>query len=72
MAGPGPGAVFGPHVRAFNYDGQALAAIAKVSFFAYATLKYGANVGENAVHGSDGPDTAKSEIAYFFASHEVG
>ena len=42
--GAGPGAVFGPHVRAFDYDGAAVAAIAKVSFFAYATLKYGVNV----------------------------
>ena len=27
---------------------------------------YGTDVGENAVHGSDGPDTAKNEIAFFF------
>ena len=26
---------------------------------------FGANVGENASHGSDGPDTAKFEISYF-------
>ncbi len=32
---------------------------------------YGANVGENAVHGSDSLDNAKNEIAYFFASSEV-
>ena len=25
----------------------------------------------NAVHGSDGPDTAKTEVAYFFKSDEV-
>nr|NDG06147.1 nucleoside-diphosphate kinase [Oxalobacteraceae bacterium] len=25
----------------------------------------------NAVHGSDGPDTAKTEIAYFFPSLNV-
>jgi len=28
---------------------------------------YGANVGENAVHGSDKPETAAREIAYYFA-----
>ena len=32
---------------------------------------HGANVGENAVHGSDAADTAKNEIAYFFPGHEV-
>jgi len=29
------------------------------------------NVEENAVHGSDGPDTARSEIAYFFPDMEL-
>lgn len=28
-------------------------------------------VGENTVHGSDGPDTAKAEIAYFFSETEL-
>lgn len=32
---------------------------------------YGANVGENAVHGSDSADNAKNEIAYFFPASEV-
>lgn len=32
---------------------------------------YGANVGENAVHGSDKPATAEREIGYFFAGFEV-
>jgi nucleoside-diphosphate kinase len=32
---------------------------------------HGANVGENAVHGSDSLDNAKTEIAYFFAASEV-
>jgi len=32
---------------------------------------YGANVGENAVHGSDQVATAAREIAYFFAGYEV-
>ena len=29
------------------------------------------SIDANAVHGSDGPETARSEIAYFFAAHEV-
>jgi nucleoside-diphosphate kinase len=28
-------------------------------------------VDENAVHGSDGPETAKTEIAYFFSDAEI-
>ena len=33
--------------------------------------EFGSNVGENAVHGSDGPDTAKTEIALFFSESEL-
>jgi len=29
------------------------------------------SIGENSVHGSDGPETAKQEIAYFFAESEI-
>lgn len=29
------------------------------------------SIDENAVHGSDGPDTAKVEIAYFFSTTEL-
>jgi len=32
---------------------------------------YGANVGENAVHGSDKVETAIREIGYFFGGYEV-
>jgi len=32
---------------------------------------YGTNVGENALHGSDGEETAKFEIGYFFAGYET-
>lgn len=28
-------------------------------------------VDENAVHGSDSPETAKAEVAFFFQSHEI-
>lgn len=33
--------------------------------------EYAESIGENSVHGSDGPDTAKQEIAYFFAESEI-
>jgi nucleoside-diphosphate kinase len=32
---------------------------------------FASNVEENAVHGSDGPDTARAEIAYFFSDTEL-
>lgn len=32
---------------------------------------FGSDIGHNAVHGSDSPETAKNEVAYFFESHEV-
>jgi nucleoside-diphosphate kinase len=32
---------------------------------------FATSIDENAVHGSDGPDTAKVEIAYFFAETEL-
>jgi len=32
---------------------------------------YAASIGENAVHGSDAPETAASEIGYFFRSTEL-
>jgi len=44
VTGAGPGAVFGPHVRGWNYDGTTVTAMAGVSFFAYGTPKWGVNV----------------------------
>ena len=32
---------------------------------------FAASIDANAVHGSDGPDTARNEIAYFFPSAEI-
>ena len=29
------------------------------------------SIDENAVHGSDGPETAKTEVAFFFSSEEI-
>jgi hypothetical protein len=44
VTGAGPGAVFGPHVRGWNYDGGQLAAIPAVSFLAYGTNRFGVRV----------------------------
>ncbi|MFN7973093.1 MAG: Ig domain-containing protein [Acidobacteriota bacterium] len=51
LSGPGPGAVFGPHVRGWNFDGATIGTIAKISYFAYGTLKYGVNVEGGDVDG---------------------
>ncbi|MFN7973010.1 MAG: kelch repeat-containing protein [Acidobacteriota bacterium] len=57
FTGAGPGAAFGPHVRAWNYDGVALAGIAKVSFLAYGTPRFGVNVS-----GGDVDEDQSAEI----------
>ena len=44
QTGAGPGAVFGPHVRGWEYDNSGITANAKVNFFAYSTLKWGVYV----------------------------
>jgi nucleoside-diphosphate kinase len=33
--------------------------------------RFGTNIERNAVHGSDGPETARSEVAYFFRETEL-
>jgi nucleoside-diphosphate kinase len=33
--------------------------------------EFATSIGENSVHGSDAPDTAKGEIAYWFAESEI-
>ena len=33
--------------------------------------EFAESIGENSVHGSDGPDTAKDEIAFFFTEDEI-
>jgi len=55
VTGAGPGAIFGPHVRAFSWDGHAVSPVPGVSYFAYGTLKYGVNVACGDVDG-DGID----------------
>ena len=33
--------------------------------------RYGTDIEKNAVHGSDGPDTARAEIGFFFAGADL-
>ena len=45
ITGAGPGAVFGPHVRAFDFDNSgAMTPVPGVSYFAYGVPKWGVNV----------------------------
>ncbi len=56
ITGPGPGAVFGPHVRAFLSDGGTGSfPVPGVNFFAYGTNKWGVNVAAGDIDG-DGRD----------------
>jgi len=55
ITGPGPGVVFGSHVRGWNYDGGTVAPLGGVSFFAYPDARYGVVVGAADVDG-DGFD----------------
>jgi len=56
ITGAGPGAMFGPHVRAFDYDGTSpVQPISDVSFMAYLTRQQGVNVSAGDLDG-DGFD----------------
>ena len=44
LTGPGPSGAYGPHVRAFHYEAGTVSPLAKVSFFAYGTLRFGVGV----------------------------
>jgi len=56
ITGPGPGPVFGPHVRGWTYDGiDGVSPLPGVSFLAYGTPKWGVNVAAGDIDG-DGFD----------------
>ncbi len=55
ITGAGPGAVFGPHVRGWAVGATATTPLAGISYFAYGTPKYGANVSCGDIDG-DGFD----------------
>ncbi|MFN7970987.1 MAG: hypothetical protein U0166_01320 [Acidobacteriota bacterium] len=52
LTAPGPGAVFGPHVRGWRYDpASGTAAIPNLAFFAWGGVYYGATVASSDVDG---------------------
>ena len=52
ITGAGPGDVFGPHVRGWNYDGTpGVTPVPGVSYFAYSTPKWGVNVAAGDIDG---------------------
>jgi predicted outer membrane repeat protein len=55
VTGPGPGNIYGPHVRGWNVGGGSVAAIPGVSYMAYGTFKKGVRVTCGDVDG-DGID----------------
>jgi agmatine/peptidylarginine deiminase len=56
ITGAGPAGVFGPHVRAFDYDGtSSVTPVSGVSFFAYGTRQWGVNTACGDIDG-DGFD----------------
>ena len=57
LTGAGPGSVFGPHVRGWNYDGSVLLPMGQINLFAYATPRFGVNV-----EGGDVDDDSSAEL----------
>jgi hypothetical protein len=55
ITAPGPGAVFGPHIRGFEIVGRAVKSLARINFYAFGTMKLGANV-DGADFDGDGID----------------
>lgn len=55
ITGPGPGPVFGPHVRGWDFDHNAISPIPAVNFKAYNTQKWGVRVDVADIDG-DGYD----------------
>jgi hypothetical protein len=56
ITGAGPGNVFGPHVRAFDYDNKPpVTPVTGVNYFAYKTRRWGVNVASGDIDG-DGFD----------------
>ena len=51
LSGAGAGAVFGPHIRGWNFDGTTLSTLARINYFAYQTLKFGAKAAGSDVDG---------------------
>jgi fibronectin-binding autotransporter adhesin len=60
ITGAGPGAVFGAHVRGWNYDGAAVTALAGINFFAWPSeeVRYGVKL----FAGTDLDDNGRAEL----------
>jgi hypothetical protein len=73
VTGPGPGSIYGPHIRGWNVDGGSASAIGAVSYLAYGTNKNGAKVTCGDLDG-DGIDEIVTSPgpSSFFASHVRG
>jgi len=73
VTGAGPGAIYGPHVRGWNVDGDAAVAMPSVSFLAYGTNRMGVNVTCGDVDG-DGIDEILTGPgpSSFFGAHVRG
>ena len=56
VTSPGPGAVFGPHQRGWNYDGTSLSPITRINFFSNQTLRFGARNGAGDLDGDGSAD----------------
>jgi hypothetical protein len=61
ITAPGPGSIFGSHVRGWNYDGTALTELTGINFFAWdpGEARYGAKV----YAGADLDNDGRSELA---------
>jgi len=55
LTGAGSGKTFGPHVRAFNFDGSTIQSMNGVNYFAYGTRRWGVKVAGGDLDG-DGYD----------------
>ncbi len=73
VTGPGPGAVYGPHVRGWNVDGGSATAMPVVNFLAYGTNRMGGNVTCGDVDG-DGIDEIVTGPgpSFLFGAHVRG
>ena len=81
LTGPGPGDIFGPHVRGWNYDGGAITQIGGINFFAFHGSAFGVNVAagdmdrdgyaEFAAGKGPGPDHTADVRAFDYDNQQV-
>ena len=73
LTGPGPGDVFGPHVRGWRWNGSGVAPVPGLSYLAYGTRRFGVNVACGDIDG-DGADEIITGAGpgYVFGPHVRG